>query len=277
MRLKMPRNGRGWAYIGSALGGGVSIAANIAHSFVPPKNWPKAEEWHPSPLAVVVSVFWPVALFVAVEILARTAWPVGWRWKLARFGGLLPVALVAALVSYRHLSGLLDIWGEDDLGTALGPLAVDGLMVMASAALLATGKQTREPESVPVAVPVDVPAVPVAVPEPRKIKPASVEPADSNERAEIEPASDSRQETPEELAAQREAARELYRASVEAGTPLSGAEVARRFGRAPRWGVDRVNEVRRAMAQPEPAKTNGHVQEALAVPVMTGVMRSDEG
>lgn len=50
----------------------------------------------------------------------------------------------------------------------------------------------------------------------------------------------------------RELARELYRASVGEGEPLSGAELARRFGKSPRWGVDRVNEVRR-----ETGKVNG--------------------
>jgi hypothetical protein len=42
-------------------------------------------------------------------------------------------------VSYRHLSGLLAFYGEDGLTVAIGPLAVDGLMVMATGALIATG------------------------------------------------------------------------------------------------------------------------------------------
>src|SRR5439155_18499791 len=84
------------------------------------------------------SVFWPVALFVAVEILARTAWRPGAPWVLLRYAGLLPVALVAAVVSYRHLSGLLHYYGEDSLTVTLGPLAVDGLMIMATGALVAT-------------------------------------------------------------------------------------------------------------------------------------------
>ncbi|WP_073837553.1 hypothetical protein [Micromonospora sp. CB01531] len=90
------------------------------------------------------SVFWPVALYVAVEILTRTAWPPGHRWTTLRFGGLLPVAAAAALVSHRHLSGLLDHYGEDavTVTVAVGPLAVDGLMLMATGALLTTGRPT---------------------------------------------------------------------------------------------------------------------------------------
>src|SRR6266571_1856904 len=89
-------------------------------------------------LRTVAAVFWPVALLVAIEVLARVAWPAGGRWLLVRFGGLGPVATVAAVVSYRHLSGLLSFYGEDAITATVGPLAVDGLMVMATGALLAT-------------------------------------------------------------------------------------------------------------------------------------------
>lgn len=138
-----PRRGRGWAYSGALLGGAVSIAANVAHSYVPP---PAADPgWSPQPGAVVGAVFWPVALLVAVEILARTTWPAGPRWKTLRLGGLGPVAAVAAAVSYRHLSGLLAYYHEDPLTTRLGPLAVDGLMIMATGALIATAHTTHRP------------------------------------------------------------------------------------------------------------------------------------
>ncbi|UQU67539.1 hypothetical protein COUCH_15255 [Couchioplanes caeruleus] len=89
---------------------------------------------------MVGAIFWPVALFVATEILARVAWPSGRGWAALRFAGLLPVALVAALVSYKHLAGLLHFYGEDAVTSHLGPLAVDGLMVMATGALLATAR-----------------------------------------------------------------------------------------------------------------------------------------
>lgn len=155
-------SGRGWAYIGAALGGTVSIAANVAHSYVPPAD--ASADWTPQTGAVIGSIFWPVALFVATEILARVAWPTGRRWTALRFLGLLPVALVAALVSYKHGSGLLTFYGEDVLTAHLGPLAVDGLMVMASAALLATARRAvavtedAMPAESPASAPAEVPA-----------------------------------------------------------------------------------------------------------------------
>ena len=164
--------GRGWAYTGALLGGAVSIAANVAHSYVPPPEAPAG--WTPHTGAVVGAVFWPLALFVAVEIFARIAWPTGRRWTALRFLGLLPVALVAAVVSYRHLSGLLAFYREDPLTATIGPLAVDGLMVMATGALIATGTRrltaTVTTLGVPVtqSQPVDPapePAAPPAVPD----------------------------------------------------------------------------------------------------------------
>jgi len=144
-------SGRFWAYVGSTLGAIVSIAANIAHSYVPPDN--ATVHWAPQPGAVVGAVVWPVFLFIAVEILARVAWPHGWTWQLLRWAGITPVAFVAALVSYRHLSGLLAYYSEESLVSILGPLAVDGLMVMATGALIATSHTAPTPASMPTPAP----------------------------------------------------------------------------------------------------------------------------
>jgi hypothetical protein len=178
--------GRRWAYAGALLGGAVSIAANVAHSYVPPAGAPA--DWSPHLGAVVGAVFWPVALFVAIEILARVAWPDGRRWVVLRFGGLLPVAAVAAVVSYRHLSGLLAFYREDGLTVAVGPLAVDGLMVMATGALIATSRARAA------AAAVDPPAatVPVKVAAVADVKPAddietSAQLAEPAEQAPTEP------------------------------------------------------------------------------------------
>jgi hypothetical protein len=65
----MTVTGRGWAYIGALLGGAVSIAANVAHSYVPPDGLTaaQAERWAPPAGAVGGAVFWPVALFVVAK------------------------------------------------------------------------------------------------------------------------------------------------------------------------------------------------------------------
>lgn len=131
----MPTATRAWAYVGAAVGAGVSIAANVLHSYVPPEA--VALPWQPPPGSVIGAVFWPVALLIAIELFAR--WhPTRGTFKLLRWAGLVPVAVVAAVVSYRHMSGLLDHWHADPLTVLIGPLAVDGLMVMAAGCLIAT-------------------------------------------------------------------------------------------------------------------------------------------
>jgi len=140
--------GRVWATLGFLLGVLVSIAGNVAHTWHPSAEQlaaagltlQQAEQWKPAAGAQLFAAFFPAALLVTVEVLARVAWPSGWAWTLARFGGAGLVALVAAVVSYLHLSGLLTAYGEDRLTALIGPLAVDGLMVVCGFALLAIGR-----------------------------------------------------------------------------------------------------------------------------------------
>lgn len=135
---------RGWAYGGVALGAGVSVSANVAHTYVLPVG--VAPGWRPEVGAVGLAAFWPIALFIAIEIFIHSNWDAHlrridgrWRWLRyldPRVVGLLLVSVVAAVVSYRHLSGLLRHYHEDGITTTIGPLAVDGLMIMASAVLV---------------------------------------------------------------------------------------------------------------------------------------------
>jgi hypothetical protein len=134
---------------------------------------------------VIESIVWPVLLFVAVEILSRVAWPSGFWVGVLRFGGMVPVGFVAALVSYRHLSALLTFYGEDNVISRTGPLAVDGIMLISTAALIVTGKRRLNlapavvaPEPVVVAPTAAVVApAPKAAPEPVAPAQANVSPA----------------------------------------------------------------------------------------------------
>jgi hypothetical protein len=152
---------QGWAYSGVAIGGAVSVLANVAHSYVRPEDAPA--DWSPQMGAVASSVFWPVALFIALEILVRTEWPRHWLWVAVKVCGLLPIAAVAAVVSYQHLSGLLGSYNESGFAATFGPVAVDGLMVISSAALLAGSiAASRAVVADPVATQVSEPATTIA-------------------------------------------------------------------------------------------------------------------
>ena len=122
------------------LGVVASVAANVAHarSGMGPR---------------LASAFAPVALLLTVEIMSRVPWPSGRSWALGRWAGTGAVALVAAVTSYRHMSALLVSYGEDDLTALIQPLCVDGLMVVASLALLALGATEDDREPATVAMP----------------------------------------------------------------------------------------------------------------------------
>lgn len=151
------RAGIAWARFGFGLGVVASTAANIAHSFTPSAevvrrvteraaltgqtvDW---STWTPPIGTIISAAFWPIALVVSVEVISRVMWPAGWRWKVMRFGGVAIVAAVAAFISYKHLHGLISSYGEDPWSSAVGPLAIDGLMVVCSAAMLAIGQNKR--------------------------------------------------------------------------------------------------------------------------------------
>ncbi|WP_433465816.1 DUF2637 domain-containing protein [Spirillospora sp. CA-128828] len=145
-----------WATGAFLLGVGVSISANVAHTYYPAAEVLRgahktAEEWSPPVGAQLAAAFYPLALLLVVELLSRVEWPATWGWQASRYGGTALVAGVAAVVSYRHMSALLDAYGEDDLTAMIGPLAVDGLMVVASFALLALGRETVTESSATVA------------------------------------------------------------------------------------------------------------------------------
>lgn len=235
-RIKQP--GRGWAYAGAIGGGAVSIAANIAHSFLPPDGAPLG--WRPEIGAVVGAVVWPVFLFIAVEIFVRNIWPKGWSWVLLRWVGLLPVAGVAAFVSYRHLSGLLAHYGEEPIICIIGPLAVDGLMIMSTGALYAGSRAKRAAQAAAAAAGTTTSTTTpqVAAPPVSPARPAPM-PADSPPHAAPAPAASApapaAAPTPAEVAA---------RATARKATGNPKSEPA---GSTPDSSVTTVDSVRRKL------------------------------
>lgn len=158
-KTRQAASGQGWAYFAAILGAVVSIAANVAHSYIPPAG--ATADWSPMAGAVISAIWWPVALAIVIELAVQVPWPRGWRWTLLRVVGLLPVAGVAAVVSYRHLAGLLRYYGEDVVTVTFGPIAVDGLMLMATAAIILTGKRSVSTTAL---VPISARLLPIIAP-----------------------------------------------------------------------------------------------------------------
>jgi hypothetical protein len=122
-----------WPRAGATAGITVSVLGNMLHSLIRPDS--AGPGWSPQPGQVFGALWWPLALFLALEVFASKVWGGGAWWWLLRIAATAPVAAVAAVVSYRHLSGLLAHWGEDGFTVAFGPVAVDGLMLLCAAAL----------------------------------------------------------------------------------------------------------------------------------------------
>ena len=82
---------------------GLALAANVMHAMVATTT----------PAAWIGAAFWPIALLLAVEVITRVDWPQRHPLRHSPHGGTGLVAIVAAIVSYRHMTGLLTTWGED--------------------------------------------------------------------------------------------------------------------------------------------------------------------
>ncbi|GAB3655661.1 DUF2637 domain-containing protein [Glycomyces tarimensis] len=124
------------SWLAFGLGIIVSVAANIGHIWFVTR--PEAEAMIS---AMVFAGFWPIALAVAVEVLSRVSWPGYLKWP--GIAGTAAVGTVALVVSYRHMNGLLLHFGESDLSAALGPIGVDGLLIVGGFAILAIGETNR--------------------------------------------------------------------------------------------------------------------------------------
>jgi Protein of unknown function (DUF2637) len=133
--------GRFVSWTGFAFGAVMSIAANIMHTWLPAATEPPG--WTPGLAPQIGAAVWPVGLLLSVEILSRVRWHQGKWWRIARYGGAGTVALGSAAISYGHLRDVLIAWGYGHPGADVGPLVLDGLMVVSGFALLATSRNQQ--------------------------------------------------------------------------------------------------------------------------------------
>lgn len=155
------RGGKLVAWAGFVFGSVLSIVMNWLHTWLPAATEPPG--WSPGVWPQIGSAVWPVTLLLAVEALSRVRWRTGVAWSLARYGGVGTVAAGSALISYGHVHDVLDSWDYGVLGSAVGPLVLDGLMVACGFALLSEANPpTDTPTPIPAnpAVVVDNPPTP---------------------------------------------------------------------------------------------------------------------
>lgn len=108
----------------------VSIAMNVLHA-------------PPTVVGRVISAWPPIALFGAIELIARI--PTTNRWLSAgRVIATLIVAGVTGSVSYFHMMGSVTRYGgETGWQAAIWPASVDGLMIVAALSLVEVVRKIR--------------------------------------------------------------------------------------------------------------------------------------
>lgn len=122
----------------------VSVAANIGHVWFVISPDDHAARY----ASMFGAALWPLLLALCVEVVSRVSYPKGWRWWLPGYLATIFVGLVAAVVSYQHMHGLLLAFGESSLTAAIGPVGVDGLLIVGGFAILAIG-ETRKTATEP--------------------------------------------------------------------------------------------------------------------------------
>jgi hypothetical protein len=123
-------SGRVWARVTLIATLTISVIANVTHAVL-------AESVIHLGLRIPAAAVWPVLSFLAIEIIVRIVWRSTFAHYLARTFVLGP-AIPAVIVSYEHQHALLTMMGENALVSAIGPLAIDGLMIGCTLALLFT-------------------------------------------------------------------------------------------------------------------------------------------
>lgn len=124
----------GVAYLSLAVGSGVSIAGNIADTYRVAETAGRAVDT----LDIVISAFWPAAVLLAIEMFVSHLWPRSVPMQTVRWLGSLGIGFVAMYVSWHHLADLLSSRGQDSVVSWLGPLAIDGLAIMATGLILSS-------------------------------------------------------------------------------------------------------------------------------------------
>lgn len=139
-------DGRRWARVFLGLALFVSMVGNVTHTVLAESS---ISLW----LRVPGAILWPLFTFGGIEIIVRMIWERRWTHSFARNMVLFP-ALPAAIISYEHLYSLLLLMGERQFIAFIGPLAIDGMMVGCTMALLFTRKVAEQ--AAPIVAEVDV-------------------------------------------------------------------------------------------------------------------------
>lgn len=131
----MTKLGKLWtgavAYVSLLVAAGVSMAGNLADTY-------RTRAGQVDSLDKVLAVIWPLFVILAIEMFVNPRWkrtPMfqAWRWL-----GCLAIGGMAMVASWTHLHDLMASRGQLPVVAILGPLAIDGMAIMATGLILST-------------------------------------------------------------------------------------------------------------------------------------------
>lgn len=115
------------------LGIGASLAANVLAA-------------EPSIVGRIIAAWSPLALLLTVELISRLPVGEGWLSRL-RVTAAATIAGIAAWVSYWHMVEVAESHGEAAVAAHLLPFSVDGLVVVASVALVELSNNSHDDQA----------------------------------------------------------------------------------------------------------------------------------
>jgi hypothetical protein len=119
------------AYVALLVGAGLSVAGNVADTY-------RTRGEATDALDVILAGAWPVLVLLTIELFVSRRWSPERGFQVLRWAGCLAIGSMAMMVSWVHLHDLLDSRGQILPVATGGPLAIDGMAIMATGLLLST-------------------------------------------------------------------------------------------------------------------------------------------
>lgn len=119
------------AYVMLLVGGGLSVAGNVADVY-------RTRGVQVDGLDIILAGAWPVLVILTIEGFVSRRWSPRAGFQVLRWAGCLAVGSMAMMASWVHLHDLMASRGQITAVATGGPLAIDGMAIMATGLLLST-------------------------------------------------------------------------------------------------------------------------------------------
>lgn len=119
------------AYVSLLVGAGLSVAGNLADTY-------RTRGADIDNLDKIMAAAWPILVILAIEMFVSPRWSPRPMFQVWRWVGCLAVGGMAMVVSWTHLHDLMSARGQLVVVAVLGPLAIDGMAIMATGLILST-------------------------------------------------------------------------------------------------------------------------------------------